>query len=49
MTSSELVEITMSTLSQYVAFITPIIGVLAGANFIFGWLNRTLFKDYYRS
>lgn len=46
MANSEVLDIVIATVSDSVTYLLPVIGFLAGANFVIGWLMSILFKRY---
>lgn len=43
MANSEIVDIVIQTVSQSFIYMLPVVGVLAGANFVIGWIMSILF------
>lgn len=46
MANTEVVAIVIDTIQETVQYLLPIIGVLAGANFVVGWLMSILFGKH---
>lgn len=45
MTNTELIGVLMGLIREYALYFMPVIGLLAGVNFIFSWVWSLLFRQ----